>query len=569
MDPKMQVKSFIRRHILANIMCFRFVFGSINGKLEEAFSKLAKLHSKNNFAFAVVAGNLFAEDDEQVERLLNGEITIPVSTYFTVATTALPERIQAKILKNEDICENLHFLGKRSITKTSDGIRIVTLGGALDPEIVGGQSKEQHLPWHTLDDAKSLKGANSTDILLTSVWPNQVWNGSKVALPVETSTIPNSDTVAELVTALKPRYHLSMSAGDFFYEREAFFHPPKAEGEPSMEVTRFISLPAFGNAAKAKAMYAFSLPTQAATSLPQVCTISPFTQAGSKKRHQPDDGTYSRFGSHGDDGHRRHKRRKDRSPPPGPDRCFFCLSNPNLPTHMVCSIGEEAYTATAKGPLPLPSTFTKEGLSFPGHMVIVPLTHAPNISTSDMADSATSTFQEMTRFRESLQNMVASKSQQTLGGVSWEISRSRNIHAHWQFMPVLATSVKKGLVEAAFRVEAENMKLPKFEVKEFGTADEIEGDYFRLWIWAQAEAPQTNGNDDSQSTGETISKSLVMRFGENVRFDLQFGRKVMAKLMGLEKRLYWQDCIQTEEEETADVTEFRKAYDKEFNFTLE
>ncbi len=80
------------------------------------------------------------KDDETVTKLLNGGITIPVSTYFTVNTKPLPERIVAKILNDEEICENLHFLGKRSVTNTSEGIRIVTLAGALDPGIVGGVS---------------------------------------------------------------------------------------------------------------------------------------------------------------------------------------------------------------------------------------------------------------------------------------------------------------------------------------------------------------------------------------------------------------------------------------------
>ena len=121
-----------------------FVIGNVNGQLESAFAKLTALHSKNNFSLALVVGNLFNEqDDGAVTNLLEGKIEVPVSTYFTVGNTALPSRIVEKIEKDEEICPNLHYLGKRSVTKTSDGIRIVTLGGILDPEIVGGQSKEQ------------------------------------------------------------------------------------------------------------------------------------------------------------------------------------------------------------------------------------------------------------------------------------------------------------------------------------------------------------------------------------------------------------------------------------------
>ena len=59
-----------------------------------------------------------------------------------------------------------------------------------------------------------------------------------------------------------------------------------------------------------------------------------------------------------------------------------------------------------------------------------------------------------------------------------------------------------------------------------------------------------------------------MRFGDDVRFDLQYPRKVMAKLLGLEKRTIWQDVVQPEEEERANVAAFREAF-KDWDFTLE
>jgi hypothetical protein len=115
--------------------------------------------------------------------------------------------------------------------------------------------------------------------------------------------------------------------------------------------------------------------------------------------------------------------------------------------------------------------------------------------------------------------------------------------------------VGSGMVEAGFRVLAEDMKLGKFAVKEFETADEVPGDYFRVWIWAKKDG------------GKVVGKSLVLRFDEGVRFDLQYPRKVMAKLLGLEHRTVWQDVAQSEEEETADVVAFRAAF-KPWDFTL-
>ncbi|KAF4965434.1 hypothetical protein FSARC_6767, partial [Fusarium sarcochroum] len=425
------------------------VLGSLNGQIEPAFKKLATLHSKNSFSMAILTGDVFSatHDDDAVTALLDGTLQVPLPTYFTIGNHPLPPRIVAKVEAEEEICENLHFLGKRSITKTSDGVRIVALGGQLDPNLVGGQSKEQHLPFHTVDDVKSLRGANSADILLTSLWPAGVWAGSQVALdPANQASLAVSESIAELCAALKPRYHLSSSPEPFFYEREAFVHPTQKETDNTC-VTRFISMAPYGNEAKAKALYAFSL-NKGDASVPVGATASPFNPK-SKKR-APKDDSYSRYGGDDQDrGYRgRRQKQRHRSPPPGPDRCYFCLSNPNLSAHMCCSIGDDAYISTAKGPLPTSTTFAEQGLSFPGHFIIIPLPHNPTIPSigpvSDPAGEAVKTYNEMTRFREAIQAMIATKSSHKLGAVTWEISRERNVHLIWQLMPLSADLIRKG-----------------------------------------------------------------------------------------------------------------------------
>jgi hypothetical protein len=540
------------------------VLGSLEGRLEAAFTKLATLHSKNNFSLALVTGNLFSSEngDSEATELLSGKYDVPLPTYFTVGSQPLPADIVKRIEADEDICANLHYLGKRSVTKTSDGLRIVTLGGQLDATIVGGQSTEQHLPFHTSSDAKSLRGANAADILLTTVWPAGIWRGSQVPFPVQPSEVPSTEDVSELVTALRPRYHFAASPGEFFFEREPFVHPQA--GDDKISVTRFISMAPYGNASKAKGMYAFTLQTADTTvEVPLGSTASPFTNKGPKKRNH-DEG-FNRFSSnHGEEPrHSRHNKRHKRraSPPPGPDKCFFCLSNPNLPTHMVCSVGNECYIATAKGPLPTPTTFADQGLTFPGHFIIIPLPHNPTIasmgSPADSESDAVKTHKEMIHFRDSLQAAIAAKSGYKLGAITWEISRASGIHLHWQFLAAPADMIRNGLVAAAFRVEAENMSYPSFQAREMSLAEQAEaGDFFRLWIWA----------DDGED--KVKGESLVMQLDPDTRFDLQYPRRVMSKLLGLEDRLIWRDCVQTEQEEIKDVEAFRTAFSK-WDFTLQ
>ncbi|KAK1757928.1 CwfJ C-terminus 2-domain-containing protein-like protein [Echria macrotheca] len=539
-----------------------FVFGSIGGQLRAAFGKLATLHGKNAFSLAIVTGNLFAEDqdDDELKAFLDGQIPITCPTYFTVGTTALPQPVIDRIEADEEVAPNLHYLAKRSVTKTSEGVRIVTLGGLLDLNIVAGQSKDQVQPYHTESDAKTLRGANHADILLTAMWPADVWKNSPKAKEMDLSSVTSSSSssIAELCAALKPRYHLAMSPDAFYFEREPFYPESTGEDEKGISLTRFISLAAWGNSAKAKSMYAFTLNRDAIITPPPGSTITPFFRPRrSSPKRSVDQAGFSRF-SHGHENDRRpRKRQRERSPPPGPDRCFFCLSNPNLPTHMVACIADETYLATAKGPLPSSNTFRDRGVGFPCHLIITPLTHAPTLGTAAMAEEdAERTFREMTRFRESLQTMVAEKSKHKLGAVTWEISRLRNIHVHWQFLPVPADMALKGTVESGFRVLAKDLQLGDFVVKEFETANSVEGDYLRVWIWA-----------DEGEGGRKLEKSLLLQFDENVRFDLQFPRKVMAKLLGLEDRVVWRDVEQEENEEKADVAAFREAF-KPWDFTL-
>ena len=536
----------------------------MEGKFE-VFEKISKLHAKNAFSLALVLGDLFAdpatastEDDDSLLSLLNGKITIPLPTYFTVGKHALPPSVLEKLESDEDVCENLYYLGKRSTTKTSEGLRIVALGGTLDTGLTA-VSKDRFLPIHTEGDTKALHGTNSADILVTSNWPSSIRSNSAVKSPEGAREPVYEQGVADLCSALKPRYHFSTS-DEFFYEREPFFHLT-SDGKPDTEsITRFLSLAGFNNPAKQKWLYAFSIDPNAAppTTLQAGTTVSPLSTSKKRKTLPDQEQSFSRFSgsSHGhNDYHRGAKRHKA---PPGPGECFFCLSNPKLATHLITSIGNDAYLTTAKGPLSTATTYPN--VSYPAHILIIPLSHSPTIASIAPPETRHSTYQEMNRYREALQNMLRAQSSGTLGAVTWEVSRSDGIHIHWQILPVSADLVRRGLVEAAFKVEAENEKYPVFKAKNIGDGEDQSEDLFRVWIWS---------SEDSKFEGNNVvEKQLVLPLSPDFRFDLQFGRRVMAKLLGLEKRLLWRDCSQSDEEEKRDAELFKEAF-KGFDFSLE
>lgn len=572
----------------------------MNGHFREVFDKLSKLHEKNSFSLAIIIGDLFAnpseatsEDEENVEFLISDLISVPLTTYFTVGRHPLPPQIIKKIKTSDgEIIPNLYFWNKRSINKTSEGLRIVNLAGILDPAITAGQSKDSFLPFHTEDDANSLRGANSADILITTDWPFSINRGSQVQILDESKVPEGEQSLAELCLHLEPRYHFSTS-NELFFEREPFFHP--ADGET--KVTRFISLAAFGNSNKQKWLYAFNIDPHAAppSVMPAGTTPCPLTSSRKRQRLPDQFEQYSRYAPQQDPGSRPHKRARRREPPPTPRECFFCLSNPSVATHLIASIGEDTYLATAKGPLTTSSSFPS--IACPAHILIIPLSHAPTLRAIPDPAVRGSTYKEMQRYRRSLHSLLIDKCKDTMGAVTWEVSRANGIHVHWQFLPVATALIKQGLVEAAFKVEAENEHYGTFMTKDIGdgsteTASTSGTDHFRVWIWWPKEGTKTdpvlanpaNGSsptdadftsttpaaNDIDTTHETRGKekSLLLSFSPESRFDVQFGRRVMAKLLQVESRMDWRACAQNEEEERKDAEVFKEAF-KRWDFSRE
>lgn len=220
---------------------------------------------------------------------------------------------------------------------------------------------------------------------------------------------------------------------------------------------------------------------------------------------------------------------------------------------MIGSIGDESYITVAKGPLPTRNTYPDLGI--PGHMLIIPLVHAPTLSAIPDVDAAEKTKTEMLKYQDSIREMLISTSKDDhgnskLGTVTWEISRAGGIHNHWQILPVPVELLQDGSVEAAFKADAEALHYPAFESATEKLPDVEAGNCFRVEIWSQA-----------------LTKRLALPLDESFSFDLQFGRRVMGKLLGLSNRTNWKDCGQSKLDEEADTAVFKKLF-KEHDFTL-
>ncbi|KEI41105.1 uncharacterized protein L969DRAFT_86349 [Mixia osmundae IAM 14324] len=96
--------------------------GSCKGRLADYFDKVRSLHAKHHFELLIISGDLFSPSDPLTEEpeqadglraLLDGEIDVPLSTYFSIGKTPLPASVQQRVDANQgEVCPNLFYLGQ-------------------------------------------------------------------------------------------------------------------------------------------------------------------------------------------------------------------------------------------------------------------------------------------------------------------------------------------------------------------------------------------------------------------------------------------------------------------------
>ncbi|OAL28671.1 hypothetical protein AYO20_09395 [Fonsecaea nubica] len=556
------------------------VVGSIRGELKKAFDKISKLQAKHNFSLAIVVGDLFGSpsdesdkgDDGELKELLSGQIDVPLPTYFTVGDSPFPDTVKAK-LEDGDLCSNLFYLGRKGTMTTTDGVKIVSLGGRLKQNEASLTEKlGPYDPWYLDSEARGLHGAHSAHILVTNQWPANISNGSQIELPPALDETTGSQSIANLCQALKPWYHFS-SSPSALWEREPFKQIIEYTSFDQPSITRFKSLPSVSAPTK-EWMSAFTLDTSRPPATVDAPLESPFIRSSPPRKRQAADDRASYRDGDGDGHGPRNRKRARKGLRNDPNDCFMCLNKPGAKTHLVVSLGDESMATVTRGPLPMPSTFPQ--LSFTGHVMIIPYYHAADelAHGKRSPEEMTAEFNEMNRFRKALSVMIGAKSHGQLGAVCWEVNRTGIRHFHWQLIPCPVDRIKTGMVEAAFKVKASQYGYPDFQSCAANAQLPQRSDYFRVWTWLADPvqlADHANGNaNDGDDVG--VAKSIFFPLPTDQKFNIWFGREVMAGLLQLEHRVNWMDSILTkdgsdqaaEEEDAAGL----RADFEEFDFAM-
>lgn len=256
--------------------------GDALGRLNQLFKRVSSVNkSAGPFDALLCVGQFFPDAPELLEEFndyVEGRSKIPIPTYFigdygiaapkTLSAAAKDSANLGFKMDGLKVCENLYWL-RGSGKFLLHGLSVAYLSGRRS-------TNSQQFGAYSQDDIDSLRALveepGIVDIFLTNEWPSGVTDraaASGVLFGTLDPSIGDSN-ISELVTEIKPRYHIAGSAG-VYYDREPYANIGAAH------VTRFIALAPVGNKEKQKFIHALSPTPASKMSAAELCTKPPNT----------------------------------------------------------------------------------------------------------------------------------------------------------------------------------------------------------------------------------------------------------------------------------------------------
>ncbi|XP_033638777.1 CWF19-like protein 1 [Asterias rubens] len=514
------------------------VCGDVEGNLSQLFKRVNNVNKKAGpFEMLLCVGEFFGPNDAEWNKYKTGQETAPMPV-FILGPNKQENMKFIQDVKGCELCENITYLGKKGIFSGASGLQIAYLSGTEQKDQTIQEPSDFNkadidaLAVPLISDSK-FKGV---DVLMTSPWPRGVFKYASTAEGLDAETT-GSSLIADLVLALRPRYHFSALEGAY-YERLPYRNH-KVLAESAKHATRFLGLAKVGNPAKQKYLYAFNIvpmKTMERDELvkqPQDVTECPYSWSSTKpeQKSQADMSNQYFFSQRGGQRGRGQKRSRgqhsghegQRKPPQPRGPCWFCLGSPEVEKHLVVSVGTSTYMALAKGGM------------VPDHVLILPIGHYRS-----MVDLPEDVISELDQYKAALRKYFKS-----VGKTCAIFERNfKTQHLQLQVVPI-ERSVCEDIKEV-FMEKAEAQKLELFEIPTRTDLKQVipaDAPYFYLEL--------DNGD------------KLLHRMKKSVFFPLQFGREVMAceELLDMPERANWKACTIEKDEETRQAAAFRKKFE--------
>ncbi|KAK9275164.1 hypothetical protein L1049_022423 [Liquidambar formosana] len=209
--------------------------------------------------------------------------------------------------------------------------------------------------------------------------------------------------------------------------------------------------------------------------------------------------------------------------------CWFCMSSPNVESHLIISVGENYYCALAKGPL------------VEDHALIIPIEHSPNTLSLPPECEI-----ELGRVQNSLKMYYKNQGKEA---VFFEWIYKRGTHANLQAIPI--PSSRASAVQDIFILAAEKLGFEFVALKSNNNSEGrklLRTQFDRKLSLFYVELPDS-----------TILSHAVE---ENEKFPVQFGREVLAGLLNMADRADWRKCALSKEEEIKMAEAFRNRFEE-------
>ncbi|CAK4069504.1 unnamed protein product [Aphanomyces euteiches] len=350
-------------------------------------------------------------------------------------------------------------------------------------------------------------------------------------------------TVAEAAQAALPRYHIAGTHG-LFYQRL----PYVTNQGNNRRLTRFIGLGQVGLSTDKdkKWMHALNLdivkPDAASVDIPPGTTQNPYEsskrqleEASHQARKRPHTGLSAEKAQQlmqqsGNKPRHSFYDSQQHAFLPNRQECWFCLSTPTVETHLIVSIGNEAYLAIPKGAI------------VPDHALIIPIQH-----TASMQNIGAAAWKEVNQFKAALKKFYAAQGKAMIV-MDRNVSTLGAAHCHLQIVPVPESILPS--VAGVFYDEGTKHNV---DFRELDPDEDVADAEYLL-----VEFPDEENKDNQRRLLHTVKGKHYM----------QFGRDVAATLLNAPRRGNWKYCVVPKEEEEGMTQAFKKEF-APYDFTLE
>jgi len=228
--------------------------------------------------------------------------------------------------------------------------------------------------------------------------------------------------------------------------------------------------------------------------------------------------------------------------------CWFCLASPSCERHLISSVHDQVYVAMPKGPVD------------PGHVLLVPVTHTSKGVLGDA--NASGIAEEMDELKAQLRKHAHDVYQKNMFVFERAIQTKGGYHTHIQCIPI-EKDLSTTKLEATMMGMAKS--IPGFDLKEInsdlalsgiiqGSDDDDDDDMDGGYFYAEVPVSATEFKRFLYRDRGTTKKRAVV--------PLQFGREVIASLMGKPDFAHWKACVVDQEQETELTIAFRESFAK-------